>query len=237
MNAGGADGSVLAREIVKELSENIADKATVIFCPPFINISSIISEVSGSVVAVGGQDCSEHEAGAYTGQVSAGMLKEAKCEYVILGHSERRQYQNESDELIARKAIAAHDHDLITIICVGETEEEREAGKEKDVVAAQLKGAVPDCTTAQNTIIAYEPVWAIGTGKTASADDVKEMHAFIHQELKDRFKDGADIAILYGGSVKPGNAQELLNIEHVDGALVGGASLKADQFLGIIDAI
>ena len=237
MNAGGADGSALAREIVEALSENVANKATIILCPPFINISSVISDVAGSIVAVGGQDCSEHDEGAYTGQISAGMLKEAKCEYVILGHSERRQYQNEGDDLISRKAVAGHNHGLITIICVGETEEEREAGKEQDVVAAQLKGAVPDCATAQNTIIAYEPVWAIGTGKTASADDVKDMHAFIHQELKNRFKDGAEIAILYGGSVKPGNAQELLSIEHVDGALVGGASLKADQFLGIIDAI
>ncbi len=237
MNAGGQDGCDLIQQLVDGASEAALSKAELIVCPPSLNIVPVKTIIGSASISIGGQDCSEHDSGAYTGQISAGMLKEAGCEYVILGHSERRQYQEESDELIATKAIPAHEKGLITIICVGETEEERGAGKAQSVVAEQLKKSVPDCTTAKNTIIAYEPVWAIGTGKTASAEDVQEMHAFIHQELKNRFPDGAEISILYGGSVKPANAGELLALPHVDGALVGGASLKADQFLGIIDAI
>jgi triosephosphate isomerase len=164
------------------------------------------------------------------------MLGDAQCEYVILGHSERRAYLDETDELIAAKARKAHEHDLKTIICVGETEAEREAGQQDEIVGAQLAKAVPDCATAENTVIAYEPVWAIGTGKTASTGDVQKMHAFIRAQLQKRFEDGGKFAILYGGSVKPENAGDLFAVPNVNGALVGGASLKADQFIGIIEA-
>ena len=164
------------------------------------------------------------------------MIAEAQCEYVILGHSERREYQNESDDLVSRKAVKAHQNELVSIICVGESETQRDAGEEESVVGEQLAASIPDCSTAENTVIAYEPVWAIGTGKTASTDDIRAMHAFIRANLQKRFGDGGKFRIIYGGSVKPANAAEIFAVPNVDGALIGGASLKADDFLEIIRA-
>jgi triosephosphate isomerase len=186
---------------------------------------------------VGGQDCSTHDTGAFTGDIAAPMLKDVGCSAVILGHSERRQHHAESDQTVATKAVQAHQAGLMTIICVGETEAQRLAGQEKTVVKQQLDGSIPAGATASNTVIAYEPVWAIGTGKTATPADVADMHAFIRGILVEKMTDGAGVRILYGGSVKPDNAAELLAIRDVDGALIGGASLKADQYLAIAKAV
>ena len=236
MNGGARDGTTLAREIAERLNASLKNKTDILVCPPFINMEGVQFECEEADIAVGAQDCSDQENGAYTGQISASMIAEAGCTHVILGHSERRQYQNEQDSLIAAKAIKAHAHDLIAIICVGESEAEREAGHQDSVVDRQLAGSVPECATAENTVIAYEPVWAIGTGKTASADDIRAMHAFIRAQLQKRFSDGGKFRILYGGSVKPSNAAEIFAVPNVNGALVGGASLKADDFLEIIRA-
>ncbi len=236
MNGGAREGTTLARDIAQHVNEKLRAKADILICPPFINMEGVQFECEEAEIAVGAQDCSDQDNGAYTGQISAGMLAEAQCEYVILGHSERRAYQNESDDLVARKAVKAHENDLVTIICVGESEAERDAGQEEDIVGKQLEASVPACATAENTVIAYEPVWAIGTGKTASTDDIRAMHAFIRAQLQKRFEDGGKFRILYGGSVKPGNASEIFAVPNVNGALVGGASLKADDFLEIIRA-
>ena len=181
---------------------------------------------------IGGQDCHAEPAGAYTGDISAEMLKDAGAVAVIVGHSERRQYHGETDAMVRAKALAARRAGLVAIVCVGETRAERDAGQALAVVGAQLDGSLPD--TAASFVIAYEPVWAIGTGLTPTAGDVAEMHRFIRERLGSRFGEaGQAIRILYGGSVKPGNAKELLGIENVDGALVGGASLNAEEFLAI----
>lgn len=207
-------------------------------CPSFVHINIVKRKIDHDHVPVdiGGQDCAPTENGAYTGNVSAEMLRDMGCRYVILGHSERRMYQNESSGFVSEKAGRAHIHKLIPIICVGEQEEERAAGQEFDVVAQQLSESIPDGATAQNVVIAYEPVWAIGTGKSATPDDVKAMHGFIREKLKENIADHTNMRILYGGSVKPDNAASLFSVENVDGALIGGASLKAEQFLGIAKA-
>ena len=183
-----------------------------------------------AVISVGGQDCSAETAGAYTGDISAPMLADAGASYVILGHSERRQGHGETDAMVAAKATAAHAAGLVAIICVGETEAEREAGKQLDVVAAQVKGSLPPGAKPENTVIAYEPIWAIGTGKTATAEDVRAMHAHL------RALAGEGMRLLYGGSVKPANAGEILHTDNVDGVLVGGASLVAADFVAIARA-
>lgn len=188
-------------------------------------------------VGIGGQDCHAKESGAHTGDVSAAMLKEAGAEYVIVGHSERRTDHHETDALVRAKAEAALKASLTAIVCVGETLAEREAGQTLDVVGRQLLGSLPDDVSSETTIIAYEPVWAIGTGKTPTAEDVEKVHAFMRSELIARFgAEGAKLRLLYGGSVKPANAVELLGVTNVDGALVGGASLKAADFLAICEA-
>lgn len=219
------------------LSSSITPVANVdiCLCPPFLHLQTVRDNKQAGI-AVGGQDCSRFKNGAYTADISATMLKDIGAEYVILGHSERRQYFNATDELISDQAAQAHEAGLITIICVGETEAERVAGDAEKVVKTQLLGSMPESTTAENTVIAYEPVWAIGTGKTATPDDVKSMHAFIRNVLKEKLDKFVSIRILYGGSVKPENAKDLLHIDHVDGALVGGASLKTDQFMSIVNA-
>lgn len=223
-----------AEALITGIEEAIAHKPGLVsacdfvVCPPFVHIPMVHDLIS--VTAVGGQDCSENASGAFTGNVSALMLKDVGAAYVILGHSERRQYQKESDELVAAKAKAAHAAGLVTIICVGETEAEREGALQESVVGGQLERSIPDCATPENTVIAYEPVWAIGTGKTATAEDIRAMHAFI------RGKVPADMRILYGGSVKPSNAGEIFGVENVDGALIGGASLKVEDYLGIAAA-
>ncbi|HEU4838366.1 MAG TPA: triose-phosphate isomerase [Micavibrio sp.] len=230
-----ADALIIAVERAVETNPAVLERCDFVVCPPFVHIPSVKDKTS--VVAVGGQDCSEREAGAFTGDISGAMLKDIGATYVILGHSERRQHHAESDVLIAAKAQAANASGLITIICVGETEGERAAGAQNDVVGSQLKRSLPQGVTAENTVIAYEPVWAIGTGKTATAGDIRAMHDFIREKLVQTLADGANIRILYGGSVKPANAAEIFEVENVNGALIGGASLKAEDFMGIANAV
>jgi triosephosphate isomerase len=193
--------------------------------------------VVGSKLAIGAQDCHPAASGAHTGDISAEMLADAGATAVIVGHSERRADHHETDEVVRQKALAARRAGLVAIVCVGETRAERDAGKALEVVGRQLDGSVPDGATAANLVVAYEPVWAIGTGLTPTPKDVEEVHAFIRKKLTERLKgEGAAVRILYGGSVKPGNAAELMAVPHVNGALVGGASLKAVDFLAIAAA-
>jgi triosephosphate isomerase len=200
-------------------------------CPPATLIASFAAAARGSAVAIGGQDCHALAAGAYTGDISAEMLRDAGAQAVIVGHSERRQYHGETDAAVRAKAVAAYRAGLLAIVCVGETRAERDAGRAKAVVQMQLDGSLPDHG---NFVVAYEPVWAIGTGLTPTAQDVAQIHGFIRERLVARHGDaGAGTRVLYGGSVKPGNAKELMAIENVDGALVGGASLDASEFLAI----
>jgi triosephosphate isomerase (TIM) len=203
-----------------------------VVCPPATLVASFAAKARETPVAIGGQDCHAEAAGAYTGDISAEMLRDAGAAAVIVGHSERRRYHGETDAAVRAKALAARRAGLLAIICVGETRAERDAGRTRDVLRSQLDGSLPDAI--ENVAIAYEPVWAIGTGLTPTRDDVGEMHAFIRSRLSSRFAgaDG-DPRILYGGSVKPANARGLLKVENVDGALVGGASLNADEFLAI----
>ena len=236
MNGTLQDSKALIADIINGIDQNqtLLQACDFVVCPSFLHIGAVRHAVSTTdYVACGAQDCAAEDNGAHTGDISAQMLVDAKCGYVILGHSERRHGRGETDEVIAAKAAAAHRQGVITIICVGETNEEREAGQEKEVVAAQLKGSLPSCSTAENTVIAYEPVWAIGTGKTAQPEDVKDMHAFIREKLEEQLAKAGDLRILYGGSMKPENAGDLLSTENVDGGLIGGASLKAEDFLGI----
>ncbi|SDE24699.1 triosephosphate isomerase (TIM) [Paracoccus isoporae] len=207
----------------------------VLICPPATLITPAVAHAGE--IAIGGQDCHAKESGAHTGDISAAMLRDAGATHVILGHSERRADHGETDAQVAAKAVAAHEAGLTTVICVGETEAQRDAGETLDVIAAQLAGSVPDCATAANTVVAYEPVWAIGTGRTPTGEQIAEVHALMRETLSARFGDGGDVSLLYGGSVKPGNAAEIFAIDHVNGALVGGASLKASDFGPIIDAL
>jgi triosephosphate isomerase len=201
-------------------------------CPPATLIARFASAARESSVAIGGQDCHAQASGAFTGDIAAEMLKDAGATAVIVGHSERRQYHCETNEAVRAKALAARRAGIFAIVCVGETRAERDAGQAHAVVAAQLDGSLPDA--ADNIIVAYEPVWAIGTGSTPTTEDVADMHAFIRQRLCARYGElGQGMRILYGGSVKPGNAKELMTVNNVDGALVGGASLNAEEFLGI----
>jgi len=200
----------------------------ILVCPPMTLIRESY-ECAPSSIKIGAQDCHEAEEGAYTGCVSAPMLAGNGASYVIVGHSERRQYFGETDELVAEKALAAHIAGLSAIICVGETLEEREAGKTLEIVTEQVGTAIPSGCDAHNTVIAYEPVWAIGTGKVATLEQIQEVHAAIRGIV------GQDMRILYGGSMKPGNAAEILALPDVDGGLIGGASLKADDFQAIIN--
>lgn len=234
---GSADGArSLIAGIVNKMHENPSDyeNCDLLVCPPFIHISAVKHSLTGLyTMNYGAQDCSSRENGAFTGDISAEMLSDYGCAYVILGHSERRQYHGESSEDVAAKATLAHEQRLITIICVGEQESERDAGNHEDIVAEQLAASIPEGATSDNTVIAYEPVWAIGTGKTASPSDVEAMHAHIRDVIQDKIQDADSVRILYGGSMKPDNAAELLATANVDGGLIGGASLKADDFLAI----
>jgi triosephosphate isomerase len=207
----------------------------VAICPPFTLIPSAVARSAG--LAIGGQDCHSKASGAHTGNVSAPMLKEAGARLVILGHSERRADQGETDALVRAKAEAALSSGLQAIVCVGETEAEREQGRAIERVSSQLAGSIPELSGDAQLVVAYEPIWAIGTGRTATPADVREMHAAIRASLAGRFGDaGQRIRILYGGSVKGDNAAELFGVDDVDGALVGGASLTAEQFVPIIEA-
>lgn len=216
---------------------DLKGKADLLVCPPATLLFTATSVVAGSKVAIGAQDCHPAASGAHTGDISAEMLADAGASAIIVGHSERRADHGESDALVRSKAEAAWRAKLTAIVCVGETQAERDAGQALVVVGRQLAGSVPDGATPANLIIAYEPVWAIGTGRTPTAKDVEEVHGFIRATLNERFsKEGTGVRILYGGSVKPSNAAELMAVANVDGALVGGASLKAVDFLAIAAA-
>lgn len=239
MNMTLPEGVALAKELNEMLK---ADKPNceVVICTPFIHLATVAPLLDTSVLKLGAENCADKEKGAYTGEVSAAMVKSTGAEYVILGHSERRAYYGETPEILKEKVNLALANGLKVIFCIGEVLEEREAGKQNEVVAAQLKGSLYDLTAEQfaNIVLAYEPVWAIGTGKTATAEQAEEMHAFIRAEIAKQF--GTEVAenttIQYGGSCKPSNAKELFAKPDVDGGLIGGASLKAADFKGIIDA-
>lgn len=209
----------------------------VAICPPATLIAKAAARAADSALMIGGQDCHPKASGAHTGDISAEMLKDAGASHVIVGHSERRADHGETDAIVFAKAEAAWRAGLIAVICIGETRAEREAGATLDVLSRQIDGSVPRQATPVTAIIAYEPVWAIGTGLTPTADDVAEAHAHIRARLAGRIGDQAQkMRILYGGSVKPSNASELLAVANVDGALVGGASLKADSFVEMVKA-
>jgi triosephosphate isomerase len=223
---------------VEAMAKGLASEAAdILICPPATLVAKLACALRGSRIGVGGQDCHAKASGAHTGDISAEMLKDAGAVAVIVGHSERRTDHGESDTAVKAKAEAAHRAGMTAIVCVGETAAEREAGQTLAVVTRQLAGSLPEMCRAADTIIAYEPVWAIGTGLTPTAADVAEVHAAIRSNLAARFgAEGRATRILYGGSVKPSNAKELMAVANVNGALVGGASLRAADFLGIIAA-
>jgi triosephosphate isomerase len=236
MNKTVAEALDLVRGLKLDLSN--VKEVDIVICPPFTALSEVSKAVLETNLRLGAQNMSEHNGGAYTGEIAALMLKEFSVRYVILGHSERRQSQKEKDSLIAAKAKAAHAASLKPIICIGESLAERDAGKTEDVLASQVKGSLAGLTKTQmeETIIAYEPVWAIGTGKTATTEQAQAAHAFIRQRLVEQFDEAVAkrVRIQYGGSVKPANARELMSQPDVDGALVGGASLEARSFSDIV---
>lgn len=239
MNKNLQEGIALATELNDILK---ADKPNcdVVICTPFIHLASVAGIIDQSVIGLGAENCADKASGAYTGEVSAEMVKSTGAGYVILGHSERRAYYGETAEILKEKINLALANGLKVIFCIGEVLEERESGKQNEVVEAQLAGSLFDLTAEQfaNIILAYEPVWAIGTGKTATAEQAEEMHAFIRGVIAGKFGAVAaeNVSILYGGSCKPSNAKEIFSKENVDGGLIGGAALKAADFKGIIDA-
>lgn len=236
MNKTVAEALDLVRGLKIELAN--VKEVDIVVCPPFTALSEVSKAILDSNIRLGAQNMSENKGGAFTGEIAAGMLKEFSVRYVILGHSERRQYQKESNELIAKKALAAHGASLKPIICVGETLAEREAGQMQAVLENQVRGSLAGLTKEQmeESILAYEPVWAIGTGKTATTAQAQEAHAFIRRLLAKIFDEtvARRVRIQYGGSVKPSNAAELMSQPDVDGALVGGAALEARSFSDIV---
>ncbi len=229
-----------ALDLVQGLKRDLAGvkEVDVVVCPPFTALSEVSKVIVDGNIRLGAQNMSEHNGGAYTGEIAAGMLKEFSVRYVILGHSERRMYQKESNELIAKKALAALAASIKPIICVGELLAEREAGQTEHIVSHQLRGSLEGISKAQmeEVIIAYEPVWAIGTGKTATAEQAQEVHAFIRREIAGLYDEAVakKVRIQYGGSVKPNNVREILSKPDVDGALVGGASLELRGFTELV---
>jgi triosephosphate isomerase (TIM) len=217
-------------------AKRLREKVDFIVCPPATLISRFVGSCDGGVVEVGGQDCHAAPSGAFTGDISAEMLGDLGARAVIVGHSERRSFHHESDADVWRKTRACWRAGLLAIVCIGESRDDRSAGRALSVVATQFEGSIPDGATADRLVVAYEPVWAIGTGLTPTAADIAEVHGFIRQQLTARFPASAqEIRILYGGSVKPSNAKELMSVDNVDGALVGGASLNPKEFLAIAD--
>jgi len=235
MNGLSADGWALADEIVRRAAATGGPELLV--CPPATLIGLVAEAVVGSPVALGAQDCHPDDSGAHTGDISAPMLADLGCRYVIVGHSERRSDHGETSAVVAAKAKAAQRAGLAAIVCVGETWSEREAGRTAELVATQIRESVPGGSAAANLVVAYEPVWAIGSGRTPTVAQVAEVHGLIRRELGGRASEPGNVRILYGGSVKPANARELLAVPHVNGALIGGASLKADDFLAIAGAV
>ena len=231
----GLKASLAEFEAMLAAAPDVAAKADLLVCPPATLIAAFAEKARGSkTLSVGAQDCHPKASGAHTGDLSAEMLADAGASAIIVGHSERRADHGESDALVRQKAEAAWRAGLTAIVCVCETREQRDAGQTLDICGGQLAGSLPDAVTSANLVVAYEPVWAIGTGLTPTVGDVVQIHGFIRELLVTRFKgEGARIRILYGGSVKPSNAAELMAAANVNGALVGGASLKAADFLAI----
>ncbi len=220
------------------LTTGEAPRAMVVVCPPATLLAAVAAQGASSGILAGGQDCHANASGAHTGDISAGMLADAGAQFVIVGHSERRTDHGETDDLVRAKAEAAIGAGLKPIICVGETEAQRDSGQAESVVSSQLAASIPDAAEQHEVIVAYEPVWAIGTGRTPSIEEITTMHDTIRQRLVDRFGErGETIRILYGGSLKPTNAREILAVENVNGGLVGGASLLAKDFYTIISAV
>jgi triosephosphate isomerase len=232
----GLDGPALAAAIKSKAAAAGRLDCELLLCPPATLVHRIADLLGGSAIAVGGQDCHAEPSGAHTGDVSAEMLADAGCRYVILGHSERRAAHGETDALIRAKAAAAHRAGLTAILCVGETEAERRADRTREVVGRQLADALPKGANAANSAIAYEPVWAIGSGRTPSLDEIATIHGFIRGALVGMSGGGEGMRVLYGGSVNPGNAAAILALPEVGGALVGGASLDAEAFWAIAQA-
>ena len=225
------------KAIADGIDTELAEKIDILLCPPMTLLYVATALAEDTALLVGPQDCHTAQSGAFTGDVSAQMIADCLGEFAIVGHSERRTIHGEDDATVKAKAQAAISAGLTAIVCIGETEEERKSGKTLDVLGRQLEGSVPGGATAETVVIAYEPVWAIGTGLTPTAGDIEEAHAFMRKVLGERFgAEGQGMRLLYGGSVKPGNAAELMAIANVDGALVGGASLKAVDFLAICEA-
>lgn len=239
MNLNLQEGVALAKEI-NEVLKAEKPNCGVIVCTPFIHLASVAEVLDQNVVALGAENCADKEKGAYTGEVSAEMVKSTGARYVILGHSERRQYYKETPEILKEKVLLALKNGLKVIFCIGETLEERESNKQNEVVKAELEGSVFNLSADEfkNIVIAYEPIWAIGTGKTATAEQAEEIHAFIRSIVAEKYGNeiAQDTTILYGGSCKASNAPELFAKENIDGGLIGGASLKCADFKGIIDA-
>jgi triosephosphate isomerase len=235
MNGLAADGVALAAGVAARLKSAPDLKAEVLVCPPFTLIAAVAAAVGGSGLAVGGQDCHAKVSGAHTGDISPAMLKDAGASYVILGHSERRTDHGETDAGVKAKAEAAHAAGLKAIVCIGETLAQRDAGQTLEVNRSQLRGSLPAGADAGNTVIAYEPVWAIGTGRVATPEQAQEVHAAIRAELALLVGAGQaeGMRILYGGSMKPDNAAQLIALPDVDGGLIGGASLKVDDFWAV----
>ena len=216
-------------------ASKVAAKADLLVCPPATLIAAFAAKLAGSKgLLIGGQDCHPKPSGAHTGDISAEMLADAGASAVIVGHSERRADHGEDDSLVRQKAEAAWRAGLTAVVCIGETQSQRDAGQTLDICGGQLQGSLPEGARADNLVVAYEPVWAIGTGLTPTAKDVEQIHQFIRQTLSARFnQEGVRMRILYGGSVKPSNARELMGVANVNGALIGGASLKATDFLAV----
>jgi triosephosphate isomerase len=237
MNKLQGDGTALAEELAEKMKAAGAARYDMVVCPPFTLLASVIGAVSGTAIGVGGQDCHMNEKGAHTGDTSAWMLKDMGCTHAIVGHSERRTDHGETNEIVKAKAEAALAAGLVAIICIGETLEERDAGKTMDVNKSQLLGSMAAGATAENVVIAYEPVWAIGTGRTASPEQAQEVHAMIRAELVGALGDatGNSMRILYGGSMNAKNAEELLAQTDIDGGLIGGASLKSEDFFTVAE--
>ncbi|MDR0808128.1 MAG: triose-phosphate isomerase [Gemmobacter sp.] len=233
MNGTSAD----LAEVTALLATHPAPGCDMLFCPPATLVSRMSCLVRGTTLAVGAQDCHAATAGAHTGDISAAMLADAGASHVILGHSERRTDHGESDAGVRAKTIAAWRAGLIAMVCLGETGAERDAGETLSVVGRQLRDSVPEGATAANLVLAYEPVWAIGTGRTPTLAEIAEVHSFLRRELAARFAGATEIRLLYGGSVKPDNAAAIFALADVDGALVGGASLKAADFGAIVTAL
>ncbi len=233
MNGTRADGVALARDLAGRYAGLTDPSFDMLICPPATLLAPVGEAIAKSGLALGGQDCHPEDSGAFTGDISATMLGDIGARFVIVGHSERRQNHGESDHEVAAKAGAAHRAGLTAIVCIGETLEQRDGGEALAVCSRQLAGSIPSTATAANTVIAYEPVWAIGTGRAATADDVSQVHDHLRADIASRIADASAVRLLYGGSVKAANAGELMQVANVDGALVGGASLKADEFWGI----